>query len=108
MRIFIEPHKDQWPFLVKRVRRDDSTLDWRVTAILHRVKEGGDAALINVITEIEGQAPSRLKVTPEEFYEAEKLVPDEIRQRFLKRNRGLRLSMVSRHLRVCLGMTAWG
>ena len=72
MRIFIEPHKDQWPFLVKRVISDDSTIDWRVTEILQRVKDGGDAALINVITEIEGQAPSRLKVTPEEFSEAEK------------------------------------
>lgn len=84
MRIFIEPHKDQWPFLVKRVRRDDSTLDWRVTDILHRVKEGGDAALINVITEIEGQAPSRLKVTPEEFSEAEKLVSDELKTAILE------------------------
>ncbi|MBP5487882.1 MAG: histidinol dehydrogenase [Bacteroidales bacterium] len=84
MRIFIEPHKDQWPFLVKRVRRDDSTLDWRVTDILHRVKEGGDAALINIITEIEGQAPSRLKVTPEEFSEAEKLVPDELKTAILE------------------------
>ncbi len=79
MRIFIEPDRKQWPSLARRVNRDDSMLDWRVTEILKSVKEGGDIALNQVISFVEGFAPANLKVTKEELDAADAKVPDELK-----------------------------
>lgn len=84
MRIYVEPAREQWPFLARRVNRDDATLNWRVSEILRKIKDGGDAALINVITEVEGKAPDRLKVTAEEFEAAVRLVPDGLKAAILE------------------------
>ncbi len=80
MRLFIEPDRALWPFVARRVNRDDSELNWRVADIMKQVEEGGDAALNKLIMEIEGAVPGKLKVTPEEFEAAEDNLPDELKE----------------------------
>ena len=80
MRLFIEPDKAQWPFIAKRVNRDDSELNWRVSEIMKKVEEGGDAALQKIIMEIDGNVPERLKVQPEEFEAAARSLPEELKK----------------------------
>ena len=53
MRIYVEPDNRQWKYLSSRVTKDESMLDWRVSTILERIKEGGDTALKEVVEEIE-------------------------------------------------------
>ena len=80
MRLFIEPDRALWPFIARRVKRDDSELNWRVADIMKQVEEGGDAALNKLIMEIEGAVPGKLKVTPEEFEAAADNLPDELKE----------------------------
>ncbi|MBQ8061483.1 MAG: histidinol dehydrogenase [Bacteroidales bacterium] len=84
MRIYVEPAREQWPFLARRVNRDDATINWRVSEILRAVKDGGDAALVNVISEVEGVVPDNLKVTPLEFDDAVDAVPQDLKEAILE------------------------
>jgi len=80
MRVFIEPAREQWASLTTRVTRDDSMLEWRVAEILGSIRSGGEQALREVVRSIDGFAPLSFKVTPEEFEEAERLVPDDLKE----------------------------
>ena len=84
MRIYVEPARDQWPFLIRRVNRDDARINWRVSEILQVIKDGGDAALINVISEVEGAVPANLRVTSKEFDDAVDAVPQDLKDAILE------------------------
>ncbi len=80
MRIYIEPDRQQWQSLSRRVTKNDAMLDWRVGRILDQVREGGDQGLYQVIKSVEGSIPASLKVSPEEFLEAAQAVPEELKE----------------------------
>ncbi|MBO6220318.1 MAG: histidinol dehydrogenase, partial [Bacteroidales bacterium] len=84
MRIYVEPAREQWPFLIRRVNRDDARINWRVSEILQVIKDGGDAALINVISEVEGAVPANLRVTSKEFDDAVDAVPQDLKDAILE------------------------
>lgn len=79
MRIYIEPDRNLWPSLARRVNRDDAMLDWRVTEILKSVKEGGDTALNRLIGSIEGFVPANLRVSDEEIEAAAGSLTDSLK-----------------------------
>ena len=79
MNIYIEPERSQWEALTRRVRREDAVLEERVGGILRRIREGGDAALREVIGSIEGWVPASLQVGEEAFREAEAAVPEALK-----------------------------
>ena len=54
MRKYVEPHRQQWDSLTRRVGRDDAMLEWRVAGILEQIRKGGDLALRQVSEAIEG------------------------------------------------------
>ena len=103
MKLFIEPDKAQWPIIAKRVNRDDTELDRRVSKIMKAVKERGDAALNKIIMEIEGNVPERLKVMPEEFEAAEQSLPEELKKAILNAASRIRAF----HERELPGETIW-
>jgi histidinol dehydrogenase len=59
--------------------RDDGTVRERVRAIIARVREEGDAALLALTHELDGADLSDLRVSPEEIAGAGERVPDRLR-----------------------------
>lgn len=79
MDIFLEPDKKEWAGLCQRAVPDNSEVEARVRAILKRVKEGGDSALRQLSSEIDGVDREEFKVSDTEFEEAAARVSDEIK-----------------------------
>lgn len=53
MKTYINPDKALWPQLTQRVESDDAVIEGRVASIIGRVREGGDAALVAIVAEID-------------------------------------------------------
>lgn len=53
MKTYINPDKSLWPQLTQRVVSDDAVIEGRVAAIIQRVREGGDEALVAIAAEID-------------------------------------------------------
>ena len=79
MRKYIEPHRQQWDSLTRRVGRDDAMLEWRVAGILEQIRKGGDSALRQVSEAIEGFPLSDFKVSKEEIEAACDRVPEDLK-----------------------------
>ena len=79
MRKYVEPDRQQWASLTRRVERDDAMLEWRVAGILEQIRRGGDLALRQVSEAIEGFPLAEMKVSREEIETASGLVPDQLK-----------------------------
>ena len=79
MRKYVEPHRQQWDSLTRRVGRDDAMLEWRVAGILEQIRKGGDLALRQVSEAIEGFPLGDFKVSKEEIEAACDRVPEELK-----------------------------
>ena len=79
LQTYISPSRSQWPSLMQRATDDDSIIESRVRIILDRVRQGGDEALRDITTEIDGRCPESLQVSEAEFAEAEALVSDALK-----------------------------
>ncbi|MBR1927488.1 MAG: histidinol dehydrogenase [Bacteroidales bacterium] len=79
MRKYVEPDRQQWDSLTRRVGRDDAMLEWRVAGILEQIQRGGDVALRQVSEAIEGFATDVVKVSGDEIGEACELVPEDLK-----------------------------
>lgn len=80
MELVINPQKEQWTALCRRACADNSVIEERVRAILDRVRKGGDAALREITTEIDGSAPADFLVSAEEIRQAESLVSEKLKK----------------------------
>ena len=98
MEIFIEPSRDRWADLARRVQRADDEVGSTVRDILEAVREGGDNSLRDIILKVEGAVPESLKVSEEEFAEAERSVASDLK--------GSRHSMKRKFHRRLSGTTA--
>ncbi len=78
--IYDTPARSEWAALTRRQLPDDSVVEQRVAAILARVREGGDAELKAIATEIEGRCPETFLVSQAEMDAAEIAVPAELKQ----------------------------
>lgn len=78
--IYDTPARSEWAALTRRQLPDDSVVEQRVAAILARVREGGDAELKAIATEIEGRCPETFLVSQAEMDSAEAAVPDSLKQ----------------------------
>ena len=79
MNIYLNPERGQWPELCGRVEQDNSLIAERVEAIVERVREQGDEALLALAAEIDGVQLSKLEVSEEEFLLSEQLVSDAVK-----------------------------
>ena len=80
MEIFLNPKKEQWAGLCRRAEQDNSTIEQRVKSIVDRVACEGDAAIKALAKEIDGVELSSLRVSEDEFAEAESNVSDDVKQ----------------------------
>jgi histidinol dehydrogenase len=79
MDIRINPPRQEWPELCRRPSDVNPVVRERVEAIVGRVREGGDEALMALAAEIDGFVPERFEVLADEIREASKLVPQEVK-----------------------------
>ena len=79
MNIYLNPKRGQWPELCGRAEQDNSLIAERVEAIVERVREQGDEALLALAAEIDGVQLSKLEVSEEEFLLSEQLVSDAVK-----------------------------
>ena len=79
MKTYINTPRSEWAALVARSLPDDTAIEERVRGILSRVKEGGDKALRDITTEIDGSAPESFLVSWEEIEAAIGKVSDKVK-----------------------------
>ena len=79
MNIYLNPAPEQWSTLCRRAEQDNTLIAERVEAIVERVREDGDEALIALAEQIDGVSLTSLKVQEEEFAAAEQRVSDEVK-----------------------------
>ncbi len=81
MKIYNNPSPSQWPELCRRAKAEESAeVDKIVSNILQRVRNGGDEALMQLAAEIDSLSiPYALKVSDEEFAEADLAVTDDLK-----------------------------
>lgn len=84
MRKYVEPDRQQWVSLTRRVGRDDAMLEWRVAGILEQIRKGGDIALRQVSEAIEGFPLVDAKVSREEIEAASGLVPEDLKNAIME------------------------
>lgn len=79
MELNINPARSEWAGLCRRAGQGDPAVETRVRAIIDRVRQQGDEAIRALAFEIDGVALSSLRVSPDEFAEAESLVSDPVK-----------------------------
>jgi len=79
MKIFVQPNKESWNKITARPRIDTQSLTSVVKDILYAVQTRGDAALLEYNLRFEQCRISNLKVGEEEFIQASKLIPENLR-----------------------------
>ena len=84
MRKYVEPDRQQWVPLTRRVGRDDAMLEWCVGGILEQIRKGGDTALRQVSEAIEGFPLVDAKVSREEIEAAPGLVPEDLKSAIME------------------------
>lgn len=82
MELFINPCRAEWPSLCRRVAECGTSpeLESRVRGIVGMVREGGDAAIRQLALEIDKVQLGAIKVSAEEFAEAEGKVSPEVKK----------------------------
>ncbi|MCF0178332.1 MAG: histidinol dehydrogenase [Bacteroidales bacterium] len=78
--IYDRPTKENWAELTRRRLPDDNSVEAAVSAIVARVRDGGDAALREIAMEIEGFCPENFKVSQQEMDAAEKNLSDDLKR----------------------------
>ncbi len=76
--IYNNPSREEWAELTKRNIPQDSEIETRVASIIERIAKGGDAALREVVTAIEGCAPDSFEVSAEVIAAAKSAVSEEL------------------------------
>ena len=79
MNIYENPAREQWAALCRRAEQDNSLIAERVEAIVERVREQGDEALLSLAAEIDGVQLQSLAVSEAEFAQAEQRVSEEVK-----------------------------
>lgn len=80
MKKYINPSQDSWSEILQRPVFDASSLEQKVLPILEKVKSKGDVALKDYTKQFDGVEIPDLKVSHQEFEEAETLVSEELKQ----------------------------
>ena len=84
MKKYINPDRNEWDALVKRVSTNDDIIAGRVEAILARVKRDGDKAIRELAREIDGVELGEIEVSQAEYDEATALVSQEVKDAIAK------------------------
>ena len=79
MDIVVNPARTQWRSLCARPSSDNPAVRERVEKIISRVREGGDAALRAIASEIDGSVPDSFEVGEEAVREASEKVSPEVK-----------------------------
>ena len=79
MNKIIYPKRENWDELLRRPELDMEAVNDTVKAVLQRVKNEGDAALLAYEAQFDHASLSTLEVSPEEIEEAEKTVPIDLK-----------------------------
>lgn len=79
MNLIVNPGREGWEALIRRKGIDESALRPRVQAILDRVEQDGDAALRQLMQEIDG-VTAPLEVGADEIRQAARAVTPEVRE----------------------------
>ncbi len=81
MKIYNNPDQSQWRELCSRAKAEENAeVEKIVSNIIQRVRKDGDEALMQLAAEIDGIAtPYTLKVSDEEFAEADAAVPESLK-----------------------------
>ena len=81
MKRYINPDKGQWEVLTERAMTDDAVIEQRVIAIIARVRENGDKALMELAAEIDSvDLSAGIEVTAEEIFLASQVVSEELKK----------------------------
>ena len=81
MKRYINPDKGQWEVLTERAMTDDAVIEQRVIAIIARVRENGDKALMELAAEIDSvDLSAGIEVTAEEISLASQVVSEELKK----------------------------
>ena len=81
MKRYINPDKGQWAVLTERATTDDAVIEQRVIAIIARVRENGDKALMELAAEIDSvDLSAGIEVTAEEISLASQVVSEELKK----------------------------
>lgn len=79
MRKYLNPDRNEWAALAKRVSTDDKLIAERVDNIIARVRQEGDEAIRLLANEIDGATLTDIEVQAEEYDEAAALVPQGVK-----------------------------
>ncbi|WP_153797228.1 histidinol dehydrogenase [Foetidibacter luteolus] len=79
MQLIQFPQQKEWPALLQRPVMDTSSLQEKVKAVLHDVKQNGDAAVKKYTQQFDGVELQNAYVTNREIDEAISLVSDELK-----------------------------
>lgn len=80
MKFYDNPGKDTWRDILARPAKDAGELNDVVSAVLRGVREGGDAALRKYEELFDKAKLTELKVSEAEFEEAERAVPESLKE----------------------------
>jgi histidinol dehydrogenase len=80
MEVFMNPARDSWPGILERPEAGLEGIRSAVTAILDRVRSGGDRALIDLTEEFDGIRPDDLQLPREKIREAAQKLPDDLKK----------------------------
>ncbi len=86
---YINPAREEWSSLVERRLSDDAIIAERTSAIIEKVRKGGDEAIRDIVSGIDGVTLSALEVTEEERREAFSLVSQELKDAIAKAVRNI-------------------
>ena len=74
MNIYVKPEKSVWADICRRPSDSNPVVRDRVRAIIDRVREGGDKAIMELTMEIDGRRPESIRVSAAAIEEAGTLV----------------------------------
>lgn len=80
MEIIVNPSRTLWKSLCRRAESDDAIIGERVRNILARVREGGDAALRAITSEVEGRSVADFRVSAQEIAAARSNVGERLKK----------------------------
>ena len=80
MNTYINPPRERWAELCRRAEQNNDLIRERVEEILSRVECERDAALYALAEQIDGVKLSSLRVSSEEFAEAERKISEDLKQ----------------------------
>ena len=79
MNIYVKPEKSVWADICRRPSDSNPVVRDRVRAIIDRVREGGDKAIMELAMEIDGRRPESIRVSAAAIEEAGTLVSPAVK-----------------------------